>query len=185
MYKKMNIKTILLGKSGTGKTQFLNHLRKNQMKNYCPTIGVDYIVYRHEDKVNLQIWDTSGSDRFRGVVDNFLKGIDLCVFVYKDINSFEKMMELVAYVKAEQFGKRYCILSFGSPNLGKQVANKYGFFFFTVNIDEKESCLETLDNVCRVCAAEQEKCNFLNLKLVGKLQVEKRRDSGLCWYSFC
>ena len=181
----MNIKTILLGPTGVGKTRFLNHLRKNQIKNYCPTVGVDYIVYRHENKVTLQIWDTSGSDRFRNVVDNFVRSIDLCIFVYKDVYSFEEMMKLISYVKTHHNPKRYCILSFGCSELGKQVADKYGFFFFSVNITEKEQCVSTLKMLCTLCIEEQKKCNFLNLKQVEKLQVEKKRDSGLCWFSFC
>jgi small GTP-binding protein len=181
----MNIKTIILGHSGAGKTKFLNHLRNKNMKSYCPTIGVDYIVYRDTSGVVLQMWDTSGSDRFRSVVNNFLKGIDLCIFVYKDKASFETMMELISYVKREQHGKRYCILSFGLPDLGRQVADKYGFFFFHVNIEEKEECLRTLQRLCASCVDEQKKCIFLELEAIGKFQVEKKRDTGFCWFSFC
>ena len=175
----------MLGQSGSGKTKFLNHLRIEKFKNYCPTIGVDYIVYKDPCGVKLQIWDTSGSDRFKAVVNNFLKGIDLCIFVYKDESSFRAMMNLISHVKNEEYGKRYCILSFDLPQLGKQVASKYGFFFFKVNIEEKKECLQMLEELCSLCVKEQNKCNFLKLNLEGKFEVEKTRDSGFCWFSFC
>ena len=179
----MNIKTIMLGPSGVGKTKFLNHLRKGSMKNYCPTVGVDYIVYNYKDEVNLRIWDTSGSSRFRNVVDNFIRGIDLCIFVYNDINTFEEMMELLSYVKKHHNPKRYCILAFECSPLGKQVADKYGYFFFNVNINDKEECISTLKKLCICCKEEQNRCNFLNMR--EKLHVEKKRDSSVCWFSFC
>ena len=92
----MNIKTIMLGASGVGKTRFLNYLRKTSMTSYCPTIGVDYVVYRSDFSVTLQIWDTSGSDRFKSVVNNFLKGCDLIIFVYNDHQTFHHMTRIFA-----------------------------------------------------------------------------------------
>lgn len=181
----MNVKSILLGQSGVGKTRFLNHLRTFQDKVYRPTIGVDFTVYKHENKINLLLWDTSGSEKFRHVVDQFLKGMDLCIFIYKDVPSFEAMMELVSYVKSKSFGKRYCIISYGLPDMGKQVANKYGFFFFNVDVADEESCLRVLKQMCILCLHEQEKCNFLNLKQESQSQSDRRCSRGLCWYSFC
>lgn len=181
----MNIKTIILGASGVGKTRFLNHLRKTTMTSYCPTIGVDFVVYRGNYSVTLQIWDTSGSNRFKSVVNNFLKGCDLIVFVYNDKQTFEHMMQMIADVKDEEYGKRFCILSLGNVELGKIVAAKYGFFFFHVNIKKREDCLSVLNKLSHLCYEEQLRTNFLKLKSSSDFSVERPRESGYCWWSFC
>ncbi len=181
----MNIKTIILGASGVGKTRFLNHLRKTTMTSYCPTIGVDYVVYRSDYSVTLQIWDTSGSERFKSVVNNFLKGCDLILFVYNDNHTFEHMMQMIADVKNEEYGKRFCILSLGDVELGKKVAAKYGFFFFHVNIEKKDDCVSVLNKLSQLCYEEQVRTNFLKLKSTTNFSVERPRESGYCWWSFC
>lgn len=181
----MNIKTIILGASGVGKTRLLNHLRKTSVQTYCPTVGVDFTVYRGPKEVALQIWDTSGSKRFKSVVETFLRGIDLCIFVYKDIESFETMMTIISDVKRDGHGKRFCIIALDAVELGKSVADKYGFFFFHVNVEIKESCIYALDNICCLCYEEQMRTNFLKLKMTNNFSVERRRESGYCWWSFC
>ncbi len=181
----MNIKTILLGDRCVGKTQFLNHLRTNPGDNYCPTIGVDFVVYKGPRGVNLQIWDTSGSARFKHIVNTFLKGIDLCIFVYRSRRSFEIMMSLMADVQAGKYGKRFCIIAFDNAELGQTVASKFGYFFFQVNVYNKEACVSTLAKISRLCEAEQKRCNFLELKNDETFSIEKERESGYCWYSFC
>ena len=181
----MNVKTIMLGCSGVGKTRFLNYLREARYQSCCPTLGVDFIVYKDSSGVKLQIWDTSGSERFKTVVDNFLKGIDLCIFVYKDKVSFEDMMNIIAEVKNKEYGKRFCILSLGEVALGKVVASKYGFFFFHVNIERKDECLLVLKKLSHLCYEEQKKTNFLNLSDKNKFNVERKRDRQYCWWSFC
>ena len=181
----MNIKTIMLGASGVGKTRFLNYLRNSTIVSHCPTVGVDFIVYRSKHAVALQIWDTSGSDRFKSVVNNFLKGTDLCIFVYNDKKSFEHMMNIIADVKNKEDGKRYCILSLGNVLLGKSVAAKYGFFFFHVNIENKFECLRVLNKLSHLCYEEQLKSNFLKLTNDSAFSVERRRESGYCLWSFC
>ena len=182
----MKIKTILLGESGVSKTRFLNYLRSNHMQNYCPTIGVDYVVYNSECNITLQIWDTSGSERFRGVVNNFLKSVDLCIFVYNSESSFQYMMNQIADVKKKRYGKRFCILSFNKPSLGKKVASKYGFYFFHVDIKKKVNCVTMLEELSRNCFNEQKRCNFLEIEEGDKPKVVRARESGgYCWLSFC
>lgn len=178
----MNIKTIILGESGVGKTRFLNYIRNEKMISYCPTIGVDFVVYKSKCNVNLQIWDTSGSERFRAVVNNFLIGIDLCIFVYNSKSSFEYIMNKIADVKNNEYGKRFCIVAFKYPLLGQKFASKYGFFFFHVNIQEKEECITVLEDLSRLCLHEQKHCNFLK---VNAAKGKRSRETAYCWLSFC
>ena len=82
----MNIRTLVLGESHTGKTSFI----RRKATRYVPTIGVDYSVYTFND-INLRVWDTAGHERFKQVVQNFYADNMLIIFVYRDKESFSKM----------------------------------------------------------------------------------------------
>ena len=82
----MKLKTILLGESGTGKSTLLSVIR--DISTVIPTIGVDCTVHN-----NLQIWDTSGDERFRSVIKAFYSKMDLAVFMYRDMESLASVEE--------------------------------------------------------------------------------------------
>ena len=49
------------------------------------TVGVDFMTKRLKYKnVNykLELWDTAGQEKYRSLVKGYLKGADVCVFVY-------------------------------------------------------------------------------------------------------
>ena len=91
-------KTILLGESGVGKTSIINRYLKNEfMDNILSTTGQYYlekiITYDNNEKVRLEIWDTIGQEKYRGVVRNYYQCASAAILVY-DISkrdSFEEM----------------------------------------------------------------------------------------------
>jgi len=93
------LKVIIIGDSGVGKTsllqQFVNHRFDG---NYKSTIGTDFLSKDiHLSKLNrvvsLQIWDTSGQERFHSLGAAFWRGAEACVFVFDltDELSFEHL----------------------------------------------------------------------------------------------
>ena len=63
-----------------GKTSIILRIHENKFKEQTvPTSGVDYNSKRQkindEDTV-VELWDTTGQDRFRSVVSNFFRGAD-------------------------------------------------------------------------------------------------------------
>lgn len=120
-----NLKVVLLGDSGVGKTclrsQFVHHIFTNA---YKATIGGDYLTTSvtiptnstsslpeansnvnvntsdtvpssstNTTKVNLQIWDTSGQERFNSISLAFYRGTDVVVLVY-DITNYESVLSI-------------------------------------------------------------------------------------------
>lgn len=95
------IKIILLGDSGVGKSsllycyQFQNCLRDSpHFQHYYTTIGVDF--YNRDECVDgnwlkLQIWDTSGQERFRSITESYYRGCQVVIIMCSDIsiNSFK------------------------------------------------------------------------------------------------
>jgi hypothetical protein len=176
----MEVRCIILGASGVGKTALVNTTRPEVEKRYQSTIGVDYAVYRKNNpSVTLHIWDTSGSKRFDYVVDVFLKKVDIIVFVYKCSGSFTYLIKKLKEVKKKGVGKRFCIVSFSDPHLGRALARKYGYLF--VHITSEQQKLQVFNMIATFCYEENKRCNFL----VPKVPYPKERDSGYCWFSIC
>mgnify|MGYP002620924735 CR=1 FL=1 len=89
-------KVILIGDTGVGKTSLLFRYVDNAILDVTVSIGVDFKVKTlniENTKVRLQIWDTSGQERFRTVTRNFYKGADAVIFVFDISNpqSFESI----------------------------------------------------------------------------------------------
>eukprot|EP00112_Aurelia_sp_Birch-Aquarium-sp1_P013228 Seg2800.3 transcript_id=Seg2800.3/GoldUCD/mRNA.D3Y31 product="Ras-related protein Rab-36" protein_id=Seg2800.3/GoldUCD/D3Y31 len=77
----INLKTskcVVIGDLGVGKTSIINRYCRNVFeKDYKPTIGVEYEVRRYEilkTQFQLQIWDTSGEERFKSITAAYYRG---------------------------------------------------------------------------------------------------------------
>ena len=95
--KEINLKILLIGDSSAGKTGLiLKYVDGYFPSIYVPTIGVEFKVKKiniNGIDLNLQIWNTAGEERFRGITKNFLKGADGIIFLYDITNrrSFENL----------------------------------------------------------------------------------------------
>eukprot|EP01083_Nonionella_stella_P042147 114037_1 len=87
-------KVILVGDSAVGKSSILHKYVDNQDTDlYLQTIGVDFkikTIFIEDNAVKLQIWDTTGQERFRSITTSYYKGsnIFLVVFDITDRKSF-------------------------------------------------------------------------------------------------
>ena len=72
-----DIKIIVIGKSGTGKTSFVNKWTKNLFTDaYKATIVSEYgfKIYEHEGKYyRIQLWDIAGQDHNAKITKTFAK----------------------------------------------------------------------------------------------------------------
>lgn len=73
-----DLKIIVIGKSGTGKTSFVNKWTKNIFDDaYKATIVSEYgfKIYEHNGKLyRIQLWDIAGQDRNAKLTKTFAKG---------------------------------------------------------------------------------------------------------------
>jgi small GTP-binding protein len=101
--KKNEMKVILLGNSGVGKTNLISTcMGKNFDEMSQTTINATF--FQKEIKIGkesyyLNLWDTAGQEKYQSVTKIFLKKSEIVVFVYDitDENSFkdlEKWIEL-------------------------------------------------------------------------------------------
>ena len=184
-------KILLVGDTWTGKTclfyrylgdpkNYLEHL-DNPSKCAPPTIGVEFGAknINIEGKViRLQIWDTSGIDKF--IVREYYKLTDGILFIYdiSNIYSFENIDYWVRSFEANSKEKSIKILVGNqcdkkyrrvSEEKGKELAEKYGMdYFFETSSKTNKNVNEVFDLLAHklliLKLQEGEKKEEINLK---------------------
>ncbi|CDW71886.1 ras-related protein rab-32 [Stylonychia lemnae] len=85
------LKIVVVGDTGVGKTSIIRSFIQNTFdQNYRPTIGANFFqksVLISGQDINLQFWDTTGSERIRSSFDIYLRGCYGAVLV-EDYNKF-------------------------------------------------------------------------------------------------
>ena len=106
-------KVVLLGDAAVGKTALLNRALSDTFGNkYTPTVGTDLRTVsltvvkksiRTTSEYQLQIWDTTGHERFRKLVESYLRDCQVAVIVFsvKQRSSFENVQEWVKLVRSQ------------------------------------------------------------------------------------
>ena len=156
------IKIILLGDSGTGKTNLINaYFNLEFNPNPDTTCSSQYsqkkILYEGK-KYLIDIWDTAGQEKFSTVTKIFIKGSNIVVFVYDitDKNSFNNLDNWVNMVeellwqnsifglaanKSDLFSEQKV-----EKNLGKKYANEIGAVFWETSAKEDKKGFQDFIN---------------------------------------
>ena len=96
---RTDIKIVVLGQSGTGKTSFCNLWVNNQFsEDYKPTVMSEFSFKMYNYKGNyykVQLWDLAGQDKNIYTSKVFTKGSHGCLILYDTQNkdSFEKTVK--------------------------------------------------------------------------------------------
>ncbi len=97
-------KIILVGNSTVGKTSILYRFMDNKFNSKgAMTIGVDFGV-KHVDiddntKVKLQIWDTSGQEKFRSITRSYYRGSDGIIVVF-DLSNLTSFIDIRTWINS-------------------------------------------------------------------------------------
>ena len=94
-------KVILVGETGVGKTCIIVRFLNNEFYDGCPsTTGANYAsktleFKEYNKKLQYDIWDTAGQEKYRGLARIFYKDATLAILVYDvtNRNSFEQIKE--------------------------------------------------------------------------------------------
>ena len=133
----ITLKIIILGDSNVGKTSLLLSYTDNYFPDsHIATIGIDYKIKTltiNGVQLKLQIWDTSGQERFRSMTHTFLKTANGIVFAY-DITNKKSFEGIKDWIKdAENNGAGFekilignkCDLE-GKREVSKDMLDKFG-----------------------------------------------------------
>lgn len=101
----LEIKTILVGMSGTGKTNIINAMTNQPFDSdkisTLTSSFVDKYIEINKKKYHVELWDTAGQEKYRSLTKIFVKDSRIVIFVY-DITtraSFEEVDYWVTTVK--------------------------------------------------------------------------------------
>jgi Ras-related protein Rab-7A len=98
---KICYKILVIGDITTGKTSFINKYVNNYFRQgYKTTIGTDLYtkdLYCDNQKINLQIWDTAGSERFHSLTSSFYRGTDACILLF-DLHNPKTFYNLESWI---------------------------------------------------------------------------------------
>ena len=96
-----NVKIILLGESGVGKTNLINAYFGNPFNE---DISITTIPNQSHAKVDidnnicyLDIWDTMGQEQYHSMTKSFIKGSHIIIFVY-DMTSRESFSKIEYWI---------------------------------------------------------------------------------------
>ena len=109
-------KITLVGDSGVGKSSIIGRFVTGIfIKDMSSTAGLNYsqkIYEKNGKKINLNLWDTAGQEKFRSLGRNFYKDSYIVIIVY-DItnkNSFINAKD-IWYPEIKNYGEKFKILS--------------------------------------------------------------------------
>jgi len=101
----MQIKLLMIGDSGVGKTcLLLRYANDSFSPTFITTIGIDFKIKNIDiegKRVKLQIWDTAGQERFRTITTSYFRGAQGIVLVYDvtDRRSFESIRNWISQIQ--------------------------------------------------------------------------------------
>lgn len=142
-----NIKILLLGDGGAGKTSLLMQYTEGQF-NTCAlsTIGVDFkikTVTRCWEQLRLQIWDTSGQERYRSITQSYYRGSHGVILVYdrtdeKSFGNVRRWMNDIRRhgendVKVILVASKFDAEAVVDDDVGRELAKECGVQFFATS----------------------------------------------------
>ena len=144
------LKIVIIGNTSVGKSSIIRRFCDGDYINHhISTIGVDFRVKTIDIDdylyAKLQIWDTSGQERFKTITSSYYRGSHGVIVVY-DISDLQSFKDVKKWIKE--------LINFTSPNIvlilvankcdlknkrvvsfesGKELADSYGILFIEVS----------------------------------------------------
>ena len=116
------IKVILLGDSGVGKTCIINRYINDEFNpNSKTTLGSNAsskVIKRGQVSYILNLWDTTGQEKYHSITNLFIKGSNIVVLVYSIdlLLSFKGLDYWYKSVKEKLGGNKYVLAVVGSKS---------------------------------------------------------------------
>jgi Ras-related protein Rab-6A len=153
-------KIIFIGDAGVGKTTIISRIMDNPFIEECePSIGVDFMsktLKYNGQNVKLQIWDTAGQEKYKGLIPSYVRNSSI-VFVVYDISgktSFDNIPKWINFIKSiENTTIVLCGNKIDLENRevkkeeGEELAKKEGISFFEVSAKTNDNIKNMFYNV--------------------------------------
>ena len=168
----IDIKIILLGETGTGKTSLINTYYG---KHFDPNTHITSECQLNVKKVEINnrlcsvnIWDTIGQEQYRALTKSFIRGTDIVILVY-DITRRDTFLEL-------NYWFDNAFLELGNNAIFGVVGNKNDLYLSSdVTSEEAENFAQQKDAIFSLASAKTDPESFKDLveKLLEKYLKNK------------
>ena len=116
--EKREIKIILLGESGVGKTCIINRYIDNQFSADTESTLGSYsstkTIVKNKIKYTVDIWDTTGQEKYHSITNLYIKGSNIVILVYSidSKSTFDNLNYWYDSVKEKIEGDNYYSVKF-------------------------------------------------------------------------
>ena len=173
------LKLIIVGDTLVGKSSLLSkYVDDLFLEDIEPTIGVDFKVKTIKVKekcVKLDVWDTSGRERFHNIIINYFRGSNGILLLY-DITNKESFKNISKWIKINETSTSMenikvlvgnkCDLDDNrvvSEEEGKRLAKDYDMIFFEASAKTGKNINEIFYSlVTKIVNLENEKSQITN-----------------------
>ena len=199
--KVISKKILLIGDVGVGKTSILTKYCNNYFpEGIEPTMGIEFkikILQRDNFKVKLQIWDTSGQEKFKSITQNYFRDADALLYVFDVTNKDGlKSVENWLKIQVENNKKNLIKILVGNKTDLKGIITKDSmkqfltdnsmtdFFEISAKEDEK-SISEMFDRIVNLLIKNEPSQTNGSSDENGNLKEVPEQDKDGCNYSSC
>jgi Ras-related protein Rab-6A len=123
-------KVVLLGDESSGKTSVIRRAVEDKFsKEYEATLGVDLftktISVPDKGDIRLQVWDTSGQERFKTSIPSYIRGCHVAIITFqvtsrKQFDSIEKWVNEVSELREQDEVWIYIVATSCDRDLGER-----------------------------------------------------------------
>jgi Ras-related protein Rab-5C len=159
------IKLVLLGDSGTGKTSIVHRYVNNKYNDENEaTIGASFlskvIELPNDQSIKLQIWDTAGQEKYRSLASMYYKDASAAILVYDitSMKSFEGIKYWANEIKANVPTQVTLAIAANKSDLlekeevdiavGKKFAEESGALFKQTSAKANTGIAELFNDIC-------------------------------------
>jgi len=138
-------KVVLLGNAFVGKSSIIMRILHNRFEHFMEsTIGAAFFCCHLNDDMKLEIWDTSGQERFNSLVKMYYRKASIAFLVF-DVNNKKTFLDVKKWIDELQHNE---------PNAIPIIfANKCDLDF-AVPKEEYEEYFKSLNLECITCSAK-------------------------------
>lgn len=182
-------KILIIGDSGVGKSSILLRFDEDKFNNhFLSTIGIDFrskIIPIEKTRIKLQLWDTSGQERFKSITNAYYRGASGVILVY-DVDNLESFAHIHHWLDSvKQYASKNIIKILVAnkidlerkitKEMGIELAKELDMEFFEVSAKDGKQINEIFDNLAKQCL----KNKLIPLEPTTTLTLEKA-NGGCC-----
>mmetsp|Transcript_40593 Transcript_40593/g.72169 ORF Transcript_40593/g.72169 Transcript_40593/m.72169 type:complete len:207 (+) Transcript_40593:108-728(+) len=188
----MQIKLLMIGDSGVGKTcLLLRYANAAFSQTFITTIGIDFKIKNISldgKRIKLQIWDTAGQERFRTITTSYFRGAQGILLVYDvtDRNSFNSIRNWVSQIQQHADVHVNKILIGNKCDMkdervvtteeGQKLAAEYGIQFFETSAKNDIQVEESFVTVAR--EVKERLINDVDRKTDARVNLQTQKSSS-------